>query len=488
MPFTYTPSMIGETLGHYRITEFLSRGGMGAVYVAEDLKLGRKVAIKVLLPHLARHSIIVKRFSNEARGTAAIKHPGIVEVLDYIDDRENGVAALVMELLDGQSLKEILSDLGHLPVPEAIDVIGQVLQALAAAHAERIIHRDLKPANIMAIADDTQRFGRRLKVLDFGVAKIVDDLGDKSQLTKTGIVMGTPTYMAPEQISGKKIDHRADLYATGCIFFELVCGRPPFIGNVGELIGKHQYETPPAPHTARASIPMSVESFILRMLAKRPDARPTSARAAAAELSRLLDHVPEEISSDKTEKMMGPVAIHFAGSPITTLGGAVTERLPPPPAVKKLPVTPIVISLAILCATSITVLVQQDGSESKALPPPIAMTAVFDASLPVEPADAGPGETRDRDAALEDTRELAPGDGGPALVGDEETQVVEKAPELDGEDMEFEPDLMTPEDMERELDADRKERRAKPRRQSKRRQRAMREKGGDDGDLFNTRQ
>lgn len=247
--------------------------------------IGRKAAIKVLLPELSSKPEIIKRFFNEAKATAAIGHPGIVEILDYGHD-DDGRAFLVMEFLEGDTLRARMKSVGPMSLPHVLDLMEHVISALGAAHSKGIVHRDLKPSNIMLVRDPGVRFRERPKILDFGIAKLANAGKDGGFQTRTGVMMGTPSYMAPEQCRGAgDVDHRADFYALGCIFFELTCGRPPFIGEgAGEIIGMHQFLEPPAPSSFAPALPPAVERLILRMLGKRPEGRPGSADEILREL------------------------------------------------------------------------------------------------------------------------------------------------------------------------------------------------------------
>ena len=287
----YHRAVRGRIFGSYRIGEQLGEGGMGAVYRAEHTQLGKKAAVKVLLEELSNNKDVVARFFNEARAATAIDHPGIVSVFDfgYAADRR---AYIVMEFLEGETLGERRRRLGRLPVPQALTICRQVAGALGAAHARGIVHRDLKPDNIMLVRDPDVLGGQRAKVLDFGIAKLVEreeaNVDDTlpAVKTKSGKIMGTPTYMAPEQCRGAgDVDHRADMYALGCVLYALVCGRPPFLAEAsGDLIAAHILSEPPAPRTVSPEIPEPVEEVMLRLMAKRPEDRYASMAEVVAAL------------------------------------------------------------------------------------------------------------------------------------------------------------------------------------------------------------
>ena len=276
--------MLGSSVGSYVITGLVGEGGMGVVYGAQHSLLGRQAAIKVLLPDLSRNQDIVNRFFNEARAATSIRHPGIIEVYDfgYLPD---GSAYIAMEFLDGQSLATRLASRGRMPPAGAAWYLRQMAGALAAAHAKGIVHRDLKPDNVFLVPDPEMPTGERIKLLDFGIAKLSADSGSQ-QKTRTGSLIGTPTYMSPEQCRGVTVDHRSDIYAMGCILFEMLTGTAPFAGEgTGDILAAHIVAPPPAPSSRTAGIPPELDAFVLRLLAKDPAHRPQS----CAELIQALD-------------------------------------------------------------------------------------------------------------------------------------------------------------------------------------------------------
>src|SRR5689334_8160480 len=264
--------MRGRVIGQYRVTGVLGEGGMGVVYAAEHVLLGRPTAVKLLLPELSNRQGLVQRFFNEARAATAIRHPGIVEIYDFGWTNE-GAGFIVMELLQGETLRARRKR-GRMPWPTALSVTRQIAGALAAAHAKGIVHRDLKPDNVFLVPDPEVSGGERIKLLDFGIAKLAVDLSSTVTVTQTGAVIGTPTYMAPEQCRGVAVDHRADLYALGCVIYELCCGRPPFRGEgTGDVLAAHIYMPVPAMSTAETEVPEAVEALVRRLLAKAPGDR-----------------------------------------------------------------------------------------------------------------------------------------------------------------------------------------------------------------------
>ena len=251
---------------------------MGAVYLAEHPFMGRKAAIKVLRREFAEDPGLVERFMNEARAANAIRHPNIIDIID-VGRMPNGIPYLMMEFLEGESLsRRILR--GSVPLAEAMDIMLQTTSALAAAHSKGIVHRDLKPDNLYLVPDDSAPSGMRVKVLDFGIAKLRGDLSGGGSKTQAGSLMGTPPYMSPEQCRGvtDEIDHRTDVYAMGIILYELLCGAPPFVSEGwGDVVLAHLTKPPPSPRSRNAAIPESVEVVIMKALAKSANERFQSA-------------------------------------------------------------------------------------------------------------------------------------------------------------------------------------------------------------------
>ena len=267
------PNRPGQ-LGKYELLDRLGRGSFGVVYSARDPNLERTIAIKVLrLRHLGNGDI-VQRFLQEARATARVAHPGIVTIYDcgLVDATRGPTAFIAMELLSGESLTQRLKRRGRLAPERAAEIGRQVASALEAAHRVDVLHRDLKPDNIYRVADPAMPNGERVKVLDFGLAKL--GAGGNTQVQN---VFGTPRYMSPEQCrSTRAVDHRGDIYALGCILFELVTGRPPFEGEVRQVLRAQQLVTPPRVRSIVPGCPIEFDELIAEMLAKNPAARPRS--------------------------------------------------------------------------------------------------------------------------------------------------------------------------------------------------------------------
>ena len=280
----------GFSVGAYQIVRKLGEGGMGTVYEAEHALIGRRAAIKVLHASYSQNQDIVERFFNEARAATAVAAPGIIQIFDF-GYHPSGVAYIVMEYLDGEPLDARLRRLGRLPVEQAARICRQVAIALSAAHRRGIVHRDLKPENIVLIEDPEVPGGERVKVLDFGIAKLAGDEGVPRTATRTGAVLGTPDYMSPEQCRGAgsvPIDHRADIYSLGCILFALVTGRPPFSGEgSGDLIVAHICHDPTPPSRRVPGLPAELDAVVLRCLAKQPSDRFASMTELAEALSAL---------------------------------------------------------------------------------------------------------------------------------------------------------------------------------------------------------
>jgi eukaryotic-like serine/threonine-protein kinase len=266
--------MIGEQFGNYRSISLLGEGGMGAVYLAEHPGIGRRVAVKVLHKNYTRDEHLLARFLNEARAANAIRHPNIIEILDS-GMLADGTPFLVMELLEGESLGVRLRQGGAMAIATAVDFAYQTASALGAAHAKGIVHRDLKPDNLFVVPDphDTRR--ERIKVLDFGIAKLQQGSVADSVKTRTGTLMGTPIYMSPEQCRGTRaVDHRSDIYSLGVIFYEMLVGQPPFVSEgFGDLVNMHLNVPPASARSKRPEIPLAVDALVLKMLAKNPEDR-----------------------------------------------------------------------------------------------------------------------------------------------------------------------------------------------------------------------
>lgn len=294
--------MIGQTLGHYEILELLGAGGMGEVYRARDRRLDRDVALKVLPRELAANPERLQRFEREAKAVAALSHPNIVTIFSVEED--DGVRFLTMELVDGESLDQMIPE-GGLPLDRFADLALQLARGVAAAHRQGIVHRDLKPGNLMVTSDG------QVKILDFGLAKLRDASADsvvESELatelmTQEGRILGTPAYMAPEQAEGKAVDARADIFALGAVFYEMLTGSRPFLGDSHASVqAAILTEEPTAPRALRSEVPRQVEATVLRCLEKDPAERFASAQQIVPELQSLI-----ETAQAPGERTRGPL-------------------------------------------------------------------------------------------------------------------------------------------------------------------------------------
>ena len=283
--------LIGHVVGKYKILSQIGEGGMGTVYRAEHIVLGSPAAVKVLLPRFTQDAVVVDRFFQEAKAASGIRHAGIVEVFDY-GRLPNGQAYIAMELLRGDDLAGFLARHGKLTPSLAAQIAMQMLAALDASHMVGVVHRDLKPDNIFLVRDPGAPGAIRVKILDFGIAKLIGNPLDGHRgprpKTKGGLILGTPTYMAPEQCKGGvELTARADLYAVGCILFEMLTGRPPFVGGGdGEIMAMHIYEPPPRLSNLVSDLPVELDALLAKLLTKAPEDRIPSAAYALASLER----------------------------------------------------------------------------------------------------------------------------------------------------------------------------------------------------------
>ncbi|OIV38198.1 serine/threonine protein kinase [Mangrovactinospora gilvigrisea] len=258
--------------GRYRLIQRIGRGGMAEVFAAEDVRLGRPVAVKLLRADLAQDTVARQRFTREAQSVAGLNHHAIVGVYDTGEDMVNGepLPFMVMELVEGRTIRDLLIDAEEPPVEQALIVASGVLEALGYSHRMGIVHRDIKPANVIITNQGA------VKVMDFGIARALG--GGASTMTQTGMVMGTPQYLSPEQALGKGVDARSDLYATGCLLYELLTLRPPFTGETPlSVVYQHVQDPPVPPSQANPRVPPELDGLVLRSLAKDPDERFQSA-------------------------------------------------------------------------------------------------------------------------------------------------------------------------------------------------------------------
>src|SRR6478752_1638059 len=262
-------SLVGRRIGNYEIKAKIGEGGMGAVYLGEHPLIGKRVAVKVLLDELAAKEDIVSRFFNEAKAVNDIGHANIVDIVDFgkmKNDYGQDIVYFIMEFLDGESLAARLRRTG-LTFKETVHVMEQCCSALAASHAKGIVHRDLKPENLYLCPRGADK--NFVKLLDFGIAKLTGDTS-QSHKTRTGLVIGTPAYMSPEQCEGKGlIDHRSDVYSLGVMMYELLTGRVPCPGEgFGEILVAHLTRQPEPPSTVNPDVTPELEAIVMHSIAK----------------------------------------------------------------------------------------------------------------------------------------------------------------------------------------------------------------------------
>ena len=292
--------MIGTTISHYRITEKLGEGGMGVVYKAEDTKLDRTVALKFLAAHLLNDEEAKARFLREAKAAAGLHHPNICPVYEISEAQDR--TFLSMAFIEGEPLEAPI-ERGPLPLKEAIDIGRQIAEGLEAAHEKGVVHRDIKPANVMVDAKG------RATIMDFGLARLTE----ASRLTKADQTMGTAAYMSPEQAQGMEVDGRTDLWAVGCVLYEMVAGARPFKGVYDQALLYEIVHEQPAPLTSiRAGVPMELEFVVGKCLAKDPADRYSS----AGEIAKDLRTLAEKLRSGQSAILR--TVTPEAGSPTTT--------------------------------------------------------------------------------------------------------------------------------------------------------------------------
>jgi serine/threonine protein kinase len=290
------PAMIGrEIAGRYRMLAKLGEGGMGAVYRAEQISLKRTVAVKLLRPEVLGNQLLLRRFNAEAEAVAKLNHPNTVNIYDFGQDTD-GALFIAMEFIEGRSLRSVVQAEAPLPPRRALAIALQVAASLSDAHAHSIVHRDLKPDNVML--QDRGRERDVARVLDFGIAKLRDDTrATQMQMTQQGDMLGTPQYMAPEQIRAEAIDGRTDIYALGCLLYEMVTGRLPHEATtVLALLSKHliEHPLPPSQRRPELGLPAALDHLILGAMAKDPRSRPPTMEAFSEQIAALLHALPPD--------------------------------------------------------------------------------------------------------------------------------------------------------------------------------------------------
>ncbi|MGC0335699.1 serine/threonine-protein kinase [Streptomyces sp. SLBN-8D4] len=298
--FSGSPSeLVGRQVASYRIEQEIGRGGMAVVYRARDLRLDRTVALKLLAPELARNDTFRNRFSHESRVAAAIDHPHIVPVFEA--GETDGVLYIAMRYVAGSDLRHLLDRQGPLPLPTALRIAAQVASALDAAHEHGLVHRDVKPGNILVSRGTDSDHPEHVYLTDFGLTKKSLSL---TGFTTVGQFVGTLDYVAPEQISGRPVDGRCDVYGFACVVYESLTGHPPFRRDDDmALLWAHQYDAPPALTECRPELPSGLDGVFTKALAKSPDDRHDSCLAFVADLRAAATggHPPTEVAFKAVE-------------------------------------------------------------------------------------------------------------------------------------------------------------------------------------------
>ena len=374
--------LIGTTLsGRYLVTRKVGQGGMGAVYEATHTLIGKRVAVKVLLEKYAQREAIVARLKQEAQLASSVGNEHIIDITDF-GTTEDGRTFVVMEFLEGESLAECLARETKLPEQRLLRIASQAASALAAAHAKGIVHRDVKPENLFLLKRKEQDF---VKVVDFGISKSLrasSEEEEQPRLTQTGMVLGTPLYMSPEQARGDdELDQRVDIYALGVILYEASTGRVPFIGNnYLSVISQVLNETPKPPRELRPELSEEFESIVLRAMAKNPSERYASAQELLADITLLLD---DPTHSTERAKITGP------RRKIGRIGGAPKRsglKIVVWIAAIMVIVTGIVVSVTLAMKSETDEKKLAQGSDKLVAPPPVPA----DAAPVAEPIDAPP--------------------------------------------------------------------------------------------------
>jgi serine/threonine protein kinase len=288
-----------EQIGKYKVLEKIGQGAMGEVYRAHDPILNREVAVKTISADLSADDHLRKRFQREAQSAARLNHPNIITVYDY--GEEQGKIYMAMELLDGADLKQAIARRAALTLDEKLSVVDQILEGLAFAHSHEIVHRDLKPANVHLLSNG------QVKIMDFGLARL-----GGSEMTRTGMVMGTPHYMSPEQVRGERADARSDVFAVGCVFYELLTYRKPFdADSMHSVLFKVMQEDPPSVHDLVPGVPAVLAQVVERAIAKDPSQRFQN----AAEFRSALHRAMQAVAVGEGEKLLPDLAVPAASAP-----------------------------------------------------------------------------------------------------------------------------------------------------------------------------
>ncbi|MBI4816755.1 MAG: serine/threonine protein kinase [Deltaproteobacteria bacterium] len=414
-------SLTGRQLaGRFQVEKLLGEGAMGRVYRARHVNLDKIVAIKVLHPEIGRDPQVVERFQREARAASRLEHPHSLQVLDFGKDDEHGLF-ISMEFLDGRDVETMIKDSGAISAERAIRIMAQVLSALSAAHELGIVHRDMKPGNVMLLKRtvDDRTVDDFVKVCDFGLAKIASgDDGSQAELTKTGTVFGTPSYMSPEQARGDRTDARTDLYACGVILFKMITGKVPFVSEtiVGTLM-RHISDPVPSFESTGAKPDFELEAVVHKAMAKSRDERYASAKEMRADLLAVAarrGYVVEgaeparasaellAVSAPASEPEAVAATLRPAERTMSSLqSGIATPR-------SAFPVTPALIGLLVIGAFATFVFMRQDAAKFMTVIPADAGVLVAVSPVPpvpsVEPVKVDPAPVASLDAGSSEAR------------------------------------------------------------------------------------
>ena len=316
--------------GRYEVRSLIGRGGMAQVHLGRDTRLSRLVAIKMLRVDLARDAVFQTRFRREAQASASLNHPNIVAVYDTGEEPVRGsdgkvisVPYIVMEYVEGHTVKELLGDATPVPIPEAVEITSGVLNALQYAHSAGLVHRDIKPGNVMLTNSG------KVKVMDFGIARALAD--SQATMTQTNAVIGTAQYLSPEQARGETVDERSDIYSAGCLLFELLTGQAPFNGDSAvSLAYQHVNESPPVPSSIANDVPSELDRVTMKALAKNPADRYASASDMEVDLVRAADGLPIQAPPVAAYLAAGAAgAAALSQTAVTQAMGATTQQMNP---------------------------------------------------------------------------------------------------------------------------------------------------------------
>ncbi len=377
--------------GRYQLGQMIGTGGMADVYIAQDQRLSREVAVKILRSDLAKDPAFVARFRKEAKAAAGLNHPAIVAVYD---SGEEPAPYIVMELVSGHTLRELIQNGEKLPLSRALEIAEGILAGLEYSHRQHIVHRDIKPANVMITNSGD------VKVMDFGIARAMDDLG--ATLTSTWNVVGTAQYLSPEQAVGEPADSRSDIYSTGCLLFELLTGTPPFTGETPVSIAyQHASSTAPLARTINKSLPEGIEIVLAVALAKKPEDRYQSAQEMLDDIAKV--RAGQAISTQLPKKpfMSRRAALAWSGSFFAAIAIALTGLAMGGNPNNSAPKLPNVVGLseemarALLSDYTVTITRAHDGAiprDRVASQNPLATTRLSAGSVVALTISDGPGD------------------------------------------------------------------------------------------------